>query len=378
MPEAGLWSPAFVYLLLVQFAYGTAFSTFFVLPKYLLNELSASASLVGNAHGVFALGAVLLIPACGHWLDRYGAKPVLSVGLVIGALSFFTFPQARTAPAVLGLRFLHGISFALVFNAGSALTIDLAPRARRAEAIGYFGTAMMITNGFGPGLAELIAQHWGWPPVFKMCAAYSLLGLIVASFISDGSPRPAHGSVARVQLSVPLIGALSACAAMGVGVGTSKTFVPAILVEDGVRAVGPYFIAFTGGALFQRLVLGWIPDRIGHLRATVIALVGYGVSLMLVGVAPAALISLVSVLIGVAHGMAYPATVALALDLAPESVRGRITAWATGGFNIGFAASSSGLAMLENQLGYRGLLLLGGSWLVLTAMLVPRAVWWRT
>jgi MFS family permease len=142
-----------VILLLVQFAYGTAFSTFFALPKYLIEELHASATLVGNAHGAFAIVGVVLVPLIGSSLDRWGRRPVQLLGLAIGAVSFAAFGFAQAPWAILLLRAAHGLSFALTFNAGGALAADLAPPTRRGEGIGYFGTAMLVTNGFGPWLA---------------------------------------------------------------------------------------------------------------------------------------------------------------------------------------------------------------------------------
>lgn len=354
----------------IQFAYGTAFSSFFILPKYLLQGLHAEPALVGNAHGAFALTGVLLTPFIGSTLDRIGRRPVLLFGLVIGVLSFGLFGFVQSTFAILGLRLLHGLSFACVFNAGSALCIDLAPAERRAEAIGYFGTAMLSTNGFGPWLSEVLADRFDWSVAFLACSVYSFIALGLALFVPKqdvSSKRSAGGSGLT-------LGVLTAClggTALGIGVGTSKTFIPSLLVDAGIDRVAPYFVSYTAGALLQRTVFGALPDRLGHVLASRVALLLYAAALFLVVPVPANWVLYLGFFIGVAHGMGYPALGALAITLGPSDSRGRMTAWTTGGFNLGFAISTAGFGRLADSLGYRGLLLCGGACLLLAAVVVP-------
>jgi MFS family permease len=163
----------------------------------------------------------------------------------------------------------------------------------------------------------------------------------------------------KLPLSRRLAAVYLACFAMGVGVGTSKTFVPAILVSEGRNVVAPFFIAYTAGALFQRSVFGWLPDRIGRARVTVAALLVYGVGLALVVPASVDHVSWLGVLIGIAHGAAYPASAALGAESCAVSQRGRVSAWSTGFFNLGIAIANSVVVLLEGPLGYRGLMAVG-------------------
>jgi MFS family permease len=365
-----LWSSAFTTLISIQFAYGIAFSSFFALPKYLIESLHADASLVGNAHGAFAIVGVVLVPLIGRALDRFGRRPVLTVGLLTGALSFGPFGLVDSTWAILALRALHGLSFALTFNAGGTMAADLAPVERRAEGIGYFGTGMLITNAIGPALSEAIATTGGWPLAFWTCSAFAALALVLSLRLpKTGSSGQRAPNVNALNLG--LFAAYMGSFALGVGVGASKTFVPALLVEAGATSVGPYFLAFTFGAIAQRSIFGWLPDRLGHRRASGVSLFVYGLAMLLVIPLDVTWLPWISLLIGVAHGMGYPAVSALATSLGDAAARGRVTSWLTGGFNLGFAASTAGLAPLEPTFGYAGLVGLGGATLIVTAVLLP-------
>lgn len=370
--RAPLWEPYFVRVLLSHFLFGLGFSTYFVLPKFLIEELAADPTLVGNAHGVFALATVLSVPLVSYALRRFGYRSVWLGGLLASAAGFSAFAFVSDATEVLLLRSLHGLTFGLVFSAGTTLVVDRTPASRRGEAIGYFGTALIVTNAFGPALAETIAHLWGWGRVFLLSGAYVFLSWLNAArlrlpvrgqqLVEAGRTLPSRGT---------LYWALVAVLAMGVGVGTSKAFVPGILVAEGGHSTVPHFLAYTAGALVQRVLLGRLPDRIGHHRATSLALAGYALALGAVAAAPVELITPLAFFVGLAHGLLYPAVSAWVMGLVAPEVRGSVTAWTTGIFNGGFALSASGLPLLAAAWGYRGLVLAGACLLGAAAIAVP-------
>jgi MFS family permease len=262
----------------------------------------------------------------------------------------------------------------MVFAAGGALAIDLAPAPRRAEAVGYFGSAMLCTNAFGPALAEAFAASHSWELVFAGCSACCALALLCVAKLEPPAFTRSVGSLFRIPFSVPLTGAYLASLAVGVAVGSSKTFLPAAMVEEGAARVAPYFWAYVAGALLQRTVFGSLPDRLGRLRATILALLVYGGALVVIAVVPLHLMVWCAAVLGFAHGAAYPASVALASDLSEPQFLGRVTALSAGCFNLGLGLSSSGLALLEPRLGYRGLVIVGGVLVAGAGVFVPRLV----
>ncbi len=368
-----LFTPAFVLVLLVQFFYGTAYSTFFVLPKYLMEELGASATLVGNAHGAFSLAGAVAVPFVGIAADRIGRKALLLVGALLAALTYAPLGAVESPALILALRAAHGVAFSMVFSSGAALAVDIAPEARRAEAVGYFGTAMMVTNGFGPVLAEVVAERWGWASVFAACSAFAGVAFLAALALTPPKFTRALSSL-LIPSSTPLLGVYLAAFGVGVGIGVSKTFVPAAMVEEGVSRLAPFFLAYTAGALFQRTVFARLPDRVGHLRATVLAFLFYAAAVLGLAATSFDWVVPLAILAGLAHGVLYPASAALSMDVCASDERGRVSALFAGFFNLGFAAGASALAPAEPWFGYRGLLVLGSVVVVACAWGVRRLV----
>jgi MFS family permease len=131
---------------------------------------------------------------------------------------------------------------------------------------------------------------------------------------------------------------------------------------------------YTVGAIVQRTLLGWVPDRLGRLRATVASLCLYAAVLAATSPLHIAWIPALAIVLGMAHGAAYPAATALTADLCAASERGRATAWFAGFFNLGFAVAASGLPRVGSGLGYRGMIGLGAALLAVAAWFVPRWV----
>jgi hypothetical protein len=109
-------------------------------------------------------------------------------------------------------------------------------------------------------------------------------------------------------------------------------------------------------------------------RATGLSLFAYGLFMVLVVPLSVDWVPWLAVGIGVAHGLGFPAIGALAVGLGDDPPRGRIISWVTGGFNLGWALSTAGLGRLEPQLGYAGLVGLGGHSLLVGGLLVPALV----
>ncbi|HUZ76770.1 MAG TPA: MFS transporter [Chloroflexota bacterium] len=114
---------------------------------------------------------------------------------------------------------------------------------------------------------------------------------------SDASARPAARSAWAVlrQRRVLLVLIASTVAAGGRGLGTVSTFVPAYLQSDlklGQFAVGGVFTVVLAASVVGPIAAGYLADRIGRMRVTVLAYAGGAASLasfVLVGANLAAL-----------------------------------------------------------------------------------------
>src|SRR5687768_5523047 len=81
--DAEWLDPRFQKLLGVQMAFGYAFSSLLVVPKYLMTALHASPREIGELAAIPALAGIAIAPVCGRWLDRGGARAALLLGTAL-------------------------------------------------------------------------------------------------------------------------------------------------------------------------------------------------------------------------------------------------------------------------------------------------------
>lgn len=355
-----LFTPVFVRIMLVQFCSGAAYSTFFLLPRYLLAERQDAPWLLGATQGAFAIASLALTPFVGQWLDTWGRKRVLHTSLCLGALSYGLLGFIEGPLALIALRAVHGVAFAMTFNAGAALTADVAPVPLRARAIGYFGSAGMIATALGPPVGEWIGAHLGWQFTFCQASLWALIGLVLTRTIAapDVERQPAGGD--ELRYTRPLLLGYLGGFALGAGVAVTQNYGPALLLILGAGATAPLFVAFMIGAIVQRVLFGFVPDKLGAGPAASASLLVYGIGLLAMALAGApSLVIALALVVGVAHGTAYPALSALTLRGVSTARRGRVTAQLTGAFSLGLALGTAGLAPLAETVGFRPLIACG-------------------
>ena len=101
-PVAGrLLHADFVALLFVQMAIGYAFATFFLLPKFLVEQLHASPTEIGLISAGFGFAGMCAMPFVGRLLDRGGERRAILLGsalLGVAALLFTLVDRIGVLP----------------------------------------------------------------------------------------------------------------------------------------------------------------------------------------------------------------------------------------------------------------------------------------
>src|ERR1700730_9440848 len=82
------------------------------LPPF-IKQMGGSQSQVGLAMGAFALSAVIFRPLVGGLLDRFGRRPFIVWGLLLFILAMYMYDWVGGIVILVGLRILHGMSWAI-------------------------------------------------------------------------------------------------------------------------------------------------------------------------------------------------------------------------------------------------------------------------
>lgn len=251
---------------------------------------------------IFVVGAPF-VPLWGVWADKYSRKVVIVRSALVEAVVFAAVALSREPWQLAGSMLLIGLQLG---NTGVMLAgiRDVVPRARLGTVIGIFGASSPIGFAVGPALGGFLIDGLGWSisGMFWVSCGLSVATAAIVWFLSR-EVRPevvpagrvldlAFGAVRGVLVdrSVRRIFVIFGVAFLANQM--SRPYQPVIV--EGLVGTGPGlasaigFVAGTAalaGAVASPLG-GVLGDRFGFRPVLVASLLGGGLALLAVTVAP--------------------------------------------------------------------------------------------
>ena len=344
-----LLSREFLLLLASVSFFGFSWSFYLILPKFFTTELGMDAAGIGRAVAVEGLTAVAITPLVGWLVDRYGRQPWLVFGNMMLALTgvLYLFVD-HEGPLLYLAQMCWGVGMVMGFNSAGTMTADIAPSDRMAQALGLFGAANLGMNAVSPTIGEILADARGWQSVFVASATAGLLAALLSTRLKE-PPRhqPQEHEPRRPIFGRPLLQTYGATFLMTAAFTALFTLHQPFALEFGVTELRSFFIGFALVALSVRLAGGGLIDRFGVLRSAVVALCMYSVVPPMLGILGPDHLFAIGAMMGLGHGIAYPAVTALAIERADAVSRGMVVSIIHGAFNGGhafFAYALGGIA----------------------------------
>jgi len=176
---------------------------FIILPVFALYAHTlpnVTPILVGLAIGIYGLTQALFQIPFGILSDRFGRKPVITVGLLIFAAGSLTAALSSSIVGIIIGRALQGLG--AISSVILALTADLTREEHRTKAMAFLGSSMGISFMLALIIGPVLNQWIGIPGIFALTALLSLIALAVLHFIV---PQPVtkrshqHAEPIRVQ-----------------------------------------------------------------------------------------------------------------------------------------------------------------------------------
>ena len=328
---------------------------------------------------IAAFGAVKAATnfAAGALSDRYGRKPVLVAGWLVGVPVPLMLIWAPTWGWVIAANVLLGVNQGLTWSTTVIMKIDLVGPERR-------GFAMGLNEAAGYGAVALtalatgaIAERAGLrPEPFYLGLAFAALGLGLSTLRVHETRGHAHHEVAlydgRSGGEAPLSTrevflhttirepALSSCSQAGLvnnlNDGLAWGLFPLLFAEAGLRLgeIGLLVALYPAVWGLGQLVTGGLSDRTGRKPLIVGGMLVQAAALGWIAAAEGfALWSVGTVILGVGTAMVYPTLLAAVGDVAHPRWRARSVGvyrlWRDSGFAIGavLAGVIADLASME-------------------------------
>ena len=313
-----------------------------VVPRYVEKRLGGNDVAVGIAVGALAVGAILLRPLAGRMGDRFGRRVLMIGGATVVGTMAIAAGLVESLPYLVATRVVMGLGEAGFFVGGTTMATDLAPVARRGEAVSYWSVAVWGGLALGPVLGEIVLDHSHYDRVWLVAGALALSAAVIALFTTEtrGSGETVRGRLINPAAVKP--GVLLALTLLGI-VGFS-TFLPLYAPEAGVGDVGLLFLLYGVVVLVVRIFGARLPDRLGPLRAGTIAMGATTIGLVVVAAwQTTAGLVVGAVVIAVGSSFLYPALLLLALRGVPEGERGSVVGTFSAFFD--FAGGAAGVLL---------------------------------
>jgi len=317
----------------------------------------------------FGLSKATTNLAAGALADRFGRKPVLIAGWLIGLPVPLLILAAPSWSWVIAANILLGVNQGLTWSTTVVMKVDLVGPARR-------GLATGLNEAAGYGAVAVTALATGWiaaaaglrPGPFLLGLAYAILGLGL-SIAYVGETR---GHVAREQLarSDPAIRwrdvlarttlrdpSLSAASLAGfvnnLNDGMAWGLLPLFYAASGLSLgeIGVLAAAYPATWGVAQVGTGALSDRIGRKPLIVAGMLIQGGAIAGIALGAGFLVWLLAaIVLGLGTAMVYPALLAAVADVAAPSWRasaiGVYRLWRDLGFAAGAVVAGVGADVL--------------------------------
>lgn len=182
--NAALWTRNFILVSAINFQLVLTFYLLVVvIVGYAVAELGATTAQAGLISGLFIVGTLVGRLLVGKFLERFGRKTTLIVGLT----GFLLFSGLYFIPFGVGMllfvRFMHGFMMGMASTVLGTIIAQILPASRRGEGIGYYSMSSTLGTAIGPFLAIWMMLNVGYQSIFVVSTVIAVCCLVVAWLI---------------------------------------------------------------------------------------------------------------------------------------------------------------------------------------------------
>ena len=338
-----------------------------VLGPHVKRDLNQSDVMVGVALGIFSIVALTSRLIAGPVTDSRGRRVGLVSGLALCGLSGLLYLLPFGITTVLIARVVQGLGEAFLFVSAAAWAVELSPKDRRAQALGYLGAGVWGGMAAGPAIGSLLGS-------FSNAALLLALSPLPAIWALRYVPDTLGRTSQKPAFAIP-----RAALMPGIALGLVNIHYPAMsgfltlhLAQRGSAIGGKAFSAYAIVILTSRFFLGGLPDRIGPRVTLYSGLAAMACGLGILSTAPAPWLAVTAAaLTGLGFSLPWPSIAATVLNRAPEEERASSVGLLTACVDLFVGIASVADGSIAHKFGYAPIY-----WLAVIGVAVAAGVGW--
>jgi DHA1 family multidrug resistance protein-like MFS transporter len=149
-----------------------------LLPIY-AHKLGATGLHIGFIFGAFSISRTIALPYFGRLSDIKGRRPFIIWGLFAYFLASIAFMLSTTVNQLILIRFLQGISAAMILPVAQAYAGEITPLGKEGRMMGTLNISLYGGLGAGPVLGGVIKDAFGLQASFFSMGMLCLSGFIL-------------------------------------------------------------------------------------------------------------------------------------------------------------------------------------------------------
>src|SRR6516164_5787875 len=131
----------------------------------------------------YLLSLAVFIPISGWTADRFGARRVFSLAIVVFTLGSIACGISTSLPALVVARVLQGMGGALMVPVGRLVLLRTVPKSDLVRAMSFVSVPALIGPVMGPPLGGLIVTYWSWRWIFFINIPIGVLGIVLVNLL---------------------------------------------------------------------------------------------------------------------------------------------------------------------------------------------------
>lgn len=341
-----------------------------------IEHLGGNLSQIGWIMGSGAAAGLFFRPWLAQFINQFGAKTTWAMGYAIFSVASLANLMLNDLSLIIYIiRAANVLGAAVVFASSLTYISQVAPERRRTEAIGILGVGGFLGMLIGPFLGDVFLgseqrSYSDFVVLFLAAAAANILPAILLIFVRPPHHRKRENQQGQHWLSIGEFvntireywpGAILVVnMTFGVCMSVPFVFVASYIDEvplriNGLSEIGYFFFFYAGPALFLRITLRRLPDRIGASRVLIAGLFFMSAGMFcfcLVTREYPQLLALPALFTGFGHSLMFHTMTSLTIQKFPTEVRGTASALALMMLDLGMFTGAPVLGLIGDLYGY--------------------------
>jgi len=131
----------------------------------------------------YLLSLAVFIPISGWTADRFGARRVFSMAIVVFTLGSIGCGCADSLPALVAARIVQGMGGALMVPVGRLVLLRSVEKSDLVRAMSYVSVPALIGPVMGPPLGGFIVTYASWRWIFFINIPIGILGIVLVNLL---------------------------------------------------------------------------------------------------------------------------------------------------------------------------------------------------